>query len=102
MIVLLIRPLAMLFGALLQSAISRQREYAADAVAVRLCSYNEGLASALEKLSRERQYSAEDIEALGTKQLAPMYLSRVCPMDCSMPGFPALPYLPEFAQTHVH
>ena len=24
------------------------------------------------------------------------------PMDCSMPGFPALHYLPEFAQTHVH
>ena len=24
------------------------------------------------------------------------------PMDCNMPGFPVLPYLPEFAQTHVH
>ena len=24
------------------------------------------------------------------------------PMDCSMPGFPVLSYLPEFAQTHVH
>ena len=23
-------------------------------------------------------------------------------MDCSMPGFPVLCYLPEFAQTHVH
>ena len=23
-------------------------------------------------------------------------------MDCSMPGFPILPYLPEFAQIHVH
>ena len=23
-------------------------------------------------------------------------------MDCSMPGFPALHYLPEFTQTHVH
>ena len=23
-------------------------------------------------------------------------------MDCSTPGFPALHYLPEFAQTHVH
>ena len=23
-------------------------------------------------------------------------------MDCNMPGFPVLPYLPEFAQTHVH
>ena len=24
------------------------------------------------------------------------------PMDCSMPGFPVLHHLPEFAQTHVH
>ena len=24
------------------------------------------------------------------------------PMDCSTPGFPVLPYLPEFSQTHVH
>ena len=24
------------------------------------------------------------------------------PMDCSMPGFPILHYLPEFAQIHVH
>ena len=24
------------------------------------------------------------------------------PMDCSTPGFPALHYLSEFAQTHVH
>ena len=24
------------------------------------------------------------------------------PMDCSMPGFPVLPDLPELAQTHVH
>ena len=24
------------------------------------------------------------------------------PMDCSMPGFPVLHYLPEFDQTHVH
>ena len=24
------------------------------------------------------------------------------PMDCSMPGFPVLHYLPEFAQTYIH
>ena len=23
-------------------------------------------------------------------------------MNCSMPGFPVLCYLPEFAQTHIH
>ena len=26
----------------------------------------------------------------------------VTPMDCTTPGLPVLPYLPEFAQTHVH
>ena len=34
-------------------------------------------------------------------------VTRLCPtlcnpMDCSMPGFPVLHHLPEFAQTHVH
>ena len=30
-------------------------------------------------------------------------VSTLCnPMDCSMPGFPVLHYLPEFTQTHVH
>ena len=29
-------------------------------------------------------------------------LSLCDPMDCSMPGFPVLQYLPEFAQIHVH
>ena len=24
------------------------------------------------------------------------------PMDCNMPGFPVLHYLPDFAQTHIH
>ena len=74
LVVMLIRPLTMLFGALLQSAISRQREYAADAVAVRLCSYNEGLASALEKLSGDRKYSKQEEESLGSRQLAAMYI----------------------------
>ena len=34
-------------------------------------------------------------------------IARSCPtlcntMDCSMPGFPVLHYLPDFSQTHVH
>ena len=29
-------------------------------------------------------------------------LTLCSPMDCSMPGFPVLHYLSEFAQTHVH
>ena len=74
LLAIVIRPLAMLLGALLQSAISRQREYAADAVAVRLCSYNEGLARALEKLSGDRKYSSEDLGELGGSRLAAMYI----------------------------
>ena len=31
-----------------------------------------------------------------------LYLTLCDPMDCSMPGFPALHCLQEFAQTHVH
>ena len=32
-------------------------------------------------------------------QLCPTFCN---PMDCSMPGFPVLPNLPKFAQTHGH
>lgn len=73
LLAILIRPLAALIGSLLQMAVSRQREYAADAVAVRICSYNEGLASALEKLGGEK-YSKEEIESLGGKEMACMYI----------------------------
>jgi len=34
--------------------------------------------------------------------VAKLCLTLCDPMDCSTPGFPALHYLPEFAQTHVH
>ena len=34
------------------------------------------------------------------QSLIPVWLCN--PMDCSMPGFPVLRYLPEFAQTHVY
>ena len=33
---------------------------------------------------------------------AQLCLTLCDPWDCSMPGFPVLPYLLEFAQTHVH
>ena len=33
---------------------------------------------------------------------AQLHLTFCDPMDCSMPGFPVLQHLPEFAQTHVH
>ena len=74
LLALLIRPIAALIGSLLQMAISRQREYAADAVAVRLCSYNEGLASALAKIGGIKQYSKADNDSLGGSNLAGMYI----------------------------
>ena len=74
LIAMIIRPLTMLVGTLLQLGISRKREYAADAVAVRLCSYNEGLARALEKLDGGR-YDSDDIRELGGENMACMYIN---------------------------
>ena len=34
--------------------------------------------------------------------VAQLYPTPCDPVDCSMPGFPVLHYLPEFAQTHIH
>ena len=70
----LLRPLATLISKLLMLAISREREYAADAYAVRLCGYNEGLASALEKISKIDEYDSEDIQELGGEQMKCMYI----------------------------
>ena len=73
---ILIRPIAMLISSLLQMSISRTREYAADAFSVRLCSYNEGLARALEKLGgRKRPYNKEESESLGGHEMACMYIN---------------------------
>ncbi|MBN1164929.1 MAG: M48 family metallopeptidase [Candidatus Krumholzibacteriota bacterium] len=54
-IALLLAILAPLFGKLLQLAISRQREYLADASAVKLTRYPQGLASALRKIAGDRE-----------------------------------------------
>lgn len=73
---ILIRPLAGLISHLLQMAISRKREFAADAYSVRVCSYGEGLARALEKLDRDSEpYSSEEKESLGGSNLAAMYIN---------------------------
>jgi len=54
-IALVLAILAPLFAKLLQLAVSRQREYLADANAVKLTRYPEGLASALEKIANDKE-----------------------------------------------
>lgn len=61
--------LAPIMAQILYFALSRRREYLADAGAVRLTRYPEGLASALEKISRNDQ----PMEA-ANKATAPMYI----------------------------
>ncbi|MBE0536715.1 MAG: M48 family metallopeptidase [Phycisphaerae bacterium] len=62
--------LAPIMAQLLYFALSRRREYLADAGAVRLTRYPEGLASALEKIAGDRT----PLEA-ANKVTAPMYIS---------------------------
>lgn len=69
-VALLLAILAPLAAQLLYFAASRKREYLADASAVRLTRYPEGLASALEKISN----STADLEA-ANKVTAPMFIA---------------------------
>ena len=41
-----------------------------------------------------------EIYFVAVQALSPVQLCD--PMDCSMPGFPVLHHLLEFAQTHIH
>jgi len=52
---LLLAILVPLFAAIIQLAASRQREYLADASAAKLTRYPEGLASALEKIAKDKE-----------------------------------------------
>ena len=61
--------LAPIMARLLYFAISRKREYLADATAARLTRYPEGLASALEKISK----STEGLSSIN-KAMAPLYI----------------------------
>ena len=54
-IALALAVLAPIFAKLLQLAVSRQREYLADASAAKLTRYPEGLASALEKIAGDKE-----------------------------------------------
>ncbi len=62
--------LAPIMAQLLYFAISRRREYLADATAVRLTRYPEGLASALEKIAN----STEDMPQIN-KAIAPLFIA---------------------------
>lgn len=76
LLAIVIKPFVRLLGRLVQLAVSRKREYLADATAVRLCGYNDGLAKALTKLSgRAHQYSRKEINELGGDQMLAMYIS---------------------------
>ncbi len=62
--------LAPIMAQLLYFAVSRRREYLADATAVRLTRYPEGLASALEKISA----STDDMPRMN-KAIAPLFIA---------------------------
>jgi len=70
-IALIVAILAPIMAQLLYFALSRRREYLADAGAARLTRYPEGLASALEKIANDR--SPQLIAA--NKVTAPMYIA---------------------------
>jgi len=63
--------LAPIMAALLYYALSRKREYLADAGAARLTRYPEGLASALEKISSDTSPQLQSVN----KATAPMYIA---------------------------
>ena len=46
--------------------------------------------------------SYHKVNKLQSSSVAQSYLTLCNLMDCSMPVFPALHYLPEVAQTHIH
>lgn len=66
--------LSPIINALIQSAISRQREFQADATAAQITGYPEGLASALEKIS-DYKISKEQEDDLGGKEVMGLYIS---------------------------
>jgi heat shock protein HtpX len=64
-----------LVAKLINLAISRKREYMADATAVRICGFSEGLADALTKISGySPQYSKEQTASLGGEEMLCLYI----------------------------
>ena len=66
-------PFVRFIGQLLQLSASREREYLADATAVQLSGYNQGLIRALKKLSeRDEAYTKKEQAELGGSQMLAM------------------------------
>ncbi|MBE7060290.1 MAG: hypothetical protein E7389_05665 [Ruminococcaceae bacterium] len=72
---IILQPIARIIASLIQLAISRTREYAADAYSVKLNRSGSGLASALAKIGGVASYSRDEVESLGGEQLKCMYIN---------------------------
>lgn len=70
---LVLSPFVRFIGQLLQMSASREREYLADATAIQLAGYNQGLIRALKKLSeRDEAYTKKEQAELGGSQMLAM------------------------------
>jgi heat shock protein HtpX len=70
---LIISPFVRRIGQLLQLSASREREYLADATAIQLAGYNQGLIRALKKLSeRDEAYTKKEQSELGGSHMLAM------------------------------
>lgn len=79
-----------LVAKLINLAISRKREYMADATAVRICGFSDGLANALTKISGySPKYSKEQTASLGGEEMLCLYIFN--PSSWVMPLFSTHP-----------
>ena len=70
---LVLSPFVRFIGQLLQMSASREREYLADATAIQLAGYNQGLIRALKKLSeRDEAYTKDEQSELGGSHMLAM------------------------------
>lgn len=73
---LILAPFVEFIGNLIFLGVSRKREFLADATAVSLCGYNEGLIRALQKLSvRTKPYTKKEKRLLGGNTMMAMYFN---------------------------
>lgn len=75
LLALLLQPFARLIAMLIELAVSRKREFAADAHSAELNGNSECMARALQKIAGYGSYSKGDVESLGGSQLKCMYIN---------------------------